>query len=93
MAQAGGDDSQALNRLIRLYAPDQLDFDVELRLKKDELPPLQLGNELAQLGRISWLGTPQEDVSVVVAPNEIRNSEFGFRNEKIPNPELQKSAS
>lgn len=64
-----GTDVQALYRLIRFYTPAQLDFDVELRLKKEEVPPLQLGNELAQLGRISWLGEPQEDVAIVIAPN------------------------
>jgi type VI secretion system protein ImpH len=64
-----GVDTQALYRLIRFYATEQLDFDVELRLKTKEVPPLQLGSELAQLGRTIWLGEPQGDVvSVVVAP-------------------------
>ncbi|MFQ6044299.1 MAG: type VI secretion system baseplate subunit TssG, partial [Candidatus Poribacteria bacterium] len=44
-----GANSQALYRLIRFYAPAQLDFDVELRLKKEEVPEFKLGNELAQL--------------------------------------------
>lgn len=55
-----GADALALCRLIRFYAPAQLDFDVELRLRKEEVPPLQLGSELAQLGRSSWLGKPRE---------------------------------
>ena len=70
-----GTDVQALYRLIRFYAPTQFDFDVELQLRKEEVPPLQLGNELAQLRRTSWLGIPQKDVSVVVAHNGFRNSE------------------
>lgn len=64
-----GADVQALYRLIRFYTPAQLDFDVELRLKKEEAPKFKLGSELAQLGRTSWLGEPQEDVPIVIVPN------------------------
>jgi type VI secretion system protein ImpH len=62
----GGNDSQELYRLIRFYAPDQLSFDVKLLLDKDEVPPLQLGTGLAQLGWTSWLGKPQEEVVSIV---------------------------
>ena len=62
----GGIDSQKLRQLVKLYAPDQLSFDVELLLSKDEVPPLQLGTGLAQLGWTSWLGKPKEDVVSIV---------------------------
>lgn len=62
----GGTHSQELYKLVRFYAPDQLSFDVELLLKKEEVPTMQLGENLAQLGWTSWLGKPDEDeVSVV----------------------------
>ena len=62
----GGADSHKLCQLVKLYAPDQLSFDVELLLSRDEVPPLQLGTGLAQLGWTSWLGKPQEDVVSIV---------------------------
>lgn len=62
----GGADSQEFYRLVRFYAPDQLSFDVELLLRKEEVPPLQLGTGLAQLGWTSWLGKPRENVVSIV---------------------------
>lgn len=62
----GGTDSKKLYQLVRFYAPDQLSFDVELLLKKEEVPPLQLGSKLAQFGWTTWLGKPQEDVVSIV---------------------------
>lgn len=58
----GGTDSQRLYKLVRFYAPDQLSFDVELLLQKEEIPPFELGANLVQLGWTSWLGKPQEDI-------------------------------
>jgi type VI secretion system protein ImpH len=51
-----------LHRLVQLYAPNHLEFDVALLLKKDEVPPLKLGDKYARLGRISWLGKPKTEV-------------------------------
>ena len=66
----GGCNAVILHRLVQLYAPDHLEFDVELLLKTDEIPPLKLGDKYAQLGRISWLGKPKtEDGSVLISPN------------------------
>ena len=62
----GGTHSQELYKLVRFYAPDQLSFDVELVLGKEEVPPLQLGASPAQLGWTSWLDSPDEDVVSVV---------------------------
>lgn len=70
----GGTNSQELQRLIRLYAPDQLSFDVELLLRKEEVPPLQLGKRLVQLGWTSWLRNPHENiVSIVFSFDRRRN--------------------
>ena len=46
--------------LVRLYASDALDYDVDLLLRSEEAPPLVLGDtESARLGRNAHLGTPQ----------------------------------
>jgi type VI secretion system protein ImpH len=62
----GGIDSQGLERLVRFYAPDQLAFDVKLLLRKEEVPPIQLGENLAQLGWTTWLKKPSENVVSIV---------------------------
>ncbi len=54
--------------IVRMYAPDYLDYDVELRLDTQELPPTKLGGSGAQLGRNAWIGRPADDVvSEIVA--------------------------
>ena len=56
-----GENARTLHALIRFYAPDYLDFDLELKISTDTIPtPLQLGGELAQLSRTAWLGKPKE---------------------------------
>lgn len=54
--------------LVKLYLLDELDFDVEIWLRGDEVPPIQLGNEKqpALLGWTSWaVEGPGPDRSVV----------------------------
>ena len=58
----GGAASETLQRLVRLYAPDYLDFDVELRLRTDDIPPTQLGDPSTKLGLTTSLGRPTEPV-------------------------------
>jgi type VI secretion system protein ImpH len=58
----GGAQSDTLQRLVRLYAPDYLDYDVELRLRTDDLPPTQLGDPSTKLGLTTSLGQPTEPV-------------------------------
>lgn len=70
----GGFDSHRLYKLVRFYAPDQLSFDVELVLEKEEVPPFQLGSDSVQLGWTSWLGKPQEDLVSIA---------FSFQQEKV----------
>jgi len=72
----GGDDSRDLYRLVRLYVLEQLSFDVELMLAREEVPPLQLGTELAQLGWTSWLGRPHEDMVSAVFSLEAQHEEL-----------------
>ena len=62
----GGAASKTLQRLVRLYAPDYLDFDVELRLRTSDLPPTQLGDPSTKLGLTTSLGDPTEPVQTRV---------------------------
>ena len=55
-----------LYHLVRFYIPDELFFDLELLVRKDEVPPLQLGSESQHLGWSSWLDRPDENVVSVV---------------------------
>ena len=61
-SEGRGTDFKHLDRLVRLYVRDQLSFDMELLLYSEDVPPLQLGMDAAQLGWISWAGRPSEDV-------------------------------
>ncbi len=54
----GGTLARRLDFLVRLYAPDYLDYDVELRLPSAEVPPLRLSGEAARLGLTTFLGRP-----------------------------------
>jgi len=49
-----------LKRLVRLYAPDHLDYDVELQIPSDELPDTELGERGSQLGYTTSLGSPSD---------------------------------
>ena len=54
--------ARVLAYLVRLYAPDYLDYDVELQLDSDGIPPVQLGSGAVHLGLTTWLGKPDADV-------------------------------
>jgi len=58
----GGPKAEALGYLVRLYAPDFLDFDVLLKLKTEDRPALRLGDRSARLGENTWVGRPPETV-------------------------------
>jgi type VI secretion system protein ImpH len=49
----GGDSLERLVALVRNYVDDGLSWDLQLVLKKEEVPPLQLG-ESGQLGWTTW---------------------------------------
>ncbi|HPK03223.1 MAG TPA: type VI secretion system baseplate subunit TssG [Candidatus Sumerlaeota bacterium] len=57
-----------LRELVRMYLVDELEFDLEVWLKGDEIPPLQMGGgpDAAMLGWTSWAVTgPSPDRAVV----------------------------
>ncbi len=62
-----------LVRLVRLYVPDYLDFEVELRLKGGETPALRLGEEQRlPLGHMSWLAPRSaRDEAVTLTPGAL----------------------
>lgn len=55
----GGRRAEALGWLVRLYAPDHLDFDVLLKLETRAMPALRLGDRTARLGENTWVGRPK----------------------------------
>jgi len=61
-----GPQAGLLDYLVRLYATDFLDYEIELLLKTAEVPPMKLGGS-QKLGIDAWLGRPEgEVISVVV---------------------------
>lgn len=51
---------QPLRNMVRFYAGDELDFEVQLILRKEETPPCELGGAdgpAPQLGWLSWAKT------------------------------------
>lgn len=58
---------RALTELVRFSLKDQLDFDVKLVWKKNDMPRLILGENKCQLGWSSWLGEHTgEEASVIL---------------------------
>lgn len=57
-----GPQAHAFDGLVRLYAPDHLDYEVELRVRPRDAPPLRLG-ERRRLGRDCWVGRRLPDVA------------------------------
>ena len=57
----GGESLRRLVAMVRNYLGDQLEWDVQLVLSKDEVPQLSLGGENGLLGWTTWLlGRPPE---------------------------------
>lgn len=56
----GGDSLERLVALVRNYVDDGLSWDLQLVLKKEEVPPLQLG-ESGQLGWTTWAASAPLD--------------------------------
>jgi type VI secretion system protein ImpH len=51
-----GDRMPEARELVDLVNGDGLDYEIELRLRQEEVPPLQLSGPAARLGWSSWLG-------------------------------------
>lgn len=57
-----GEGAAHLEELVGIFSPDALDFELELWIRCDEVPALQLSGETAHLGWSSWLGAqPAKD--------------------------------
>ncbi len=49
----------AMLALVDLYRPDRLDYDIKLRLRAEQVPPLRIGRGSEQrLGWSTWVQTP-----------------------------------
>jgi type VI secretion system protein ImpH len=54
----GGAAHKSLRSLVKLYAGEQLDFEAQLVLKREDVPACELGNQEAsapQLGWVTWM--------------------------------------
>ena len=69
--QPGSEVFLQLNFLVRLYTRNQLDYELELILRSDQVETMSLSssNPKHGLGRYSWLGTPSgSTVSATLTP-------------------------
>lgn len=53
----GGGSLERLKSIVRTYAGDALDWDINLILAGDEVPRASLGGRSARLGHVCWIGT------------------------------------
>jgi type VI secretion system protein ImpH len=61
----GSDRQRELREIVDVMNGDCLDYEVELELKEEEVPPLQLNADTARLGWSTWLGrSPDMDTNV-----------------------------
>jgi type VI secretion system protein ImpH len=58
-----GDDRHALDDVVASYLRAPIDYDVEVKLAAEHVPPWKLGQRGA-LGRTVWLGPPRPDAVV-----------------------------
>lgn len=56
----GAPSMEKLAAVVRNYVGDALDYDVNIVLRGDQVPPTQLGGQ-ARLGQTSWIGTRKTD--------------------------------
>ena len=71
----GGDSLLRLQALIRNYVGDQMDWDLNVILKKEEVPPMRLGF-VGNLGWTSWITsqTPTTDAGdLILSPPPAKN--------------------
>jgi type VI secretion system protein ImpH len=79
------EDFQALDELVRLLLIDQLLFEVEVILRRGEIPDLRLAEESrgARLGQTTWLGTPARDPRIVFQPLRASQQRATFGGRKV----------
>jgi type VI secretion system protein ImpH len=87
----GGESLSRLVALVRNYVGDELVWDLNLILRRDEVPPLRLGEE-GQLGLTAWLPTDYRDTDaadVLIDPLVARSaSERSARTVVVPSLEV-----
>lgn len=77
----GEEGAAVLRSLVGVYAPDSLDYDVELLLRRDEVPPARLGDRSVKVGLTAWAGKTSRPYAFRVvsyddqARNDSRNSQ------------------
>jgi type VI secretion system protein ImpH len=54
----GGTGAAAIQRVVDAYVTDFLDYDVELVVQVEDIPPMVLGERRRRLGLNTWLGRP-----------------------------------
>jgi type VI secretion system protein ImpH len=59
----GGGLTMTVRYMVRLYIRDALAYDVHLRLKTAEIPPLRLGDRTLKVGFTTWLGRPRTETT------------------------------
>ncbi len=52
----GAEEAAVLRSLVGVYAPDSLEYDVELLLRREEIPPARLGDRGVKVGLTAWAG-------------------------------------
>jgi type VI secretion system protein ImpH len=61
--------------ITRRYVGPQFDFDVQVLVRFEDIPPLQLGSATARLGWSTWLGTssdrPVADDAIFQLPDQM----------------------
>ena len=79
-------DYAAMINLVRFYASDRLDFDLELKLRADDTPPFRLSSRSPlRLGWTSCLPRPGRDPSVVLRQPAVQSPQITFSWPKFEN--------
>ena len=75
----GGKQARELEALVRLYSPDYLDFDIELKVNAEDMSKTELGASSAKLGLTTSLGQPTEPQLSRVVDYQSRSSRYPVR--------------
>jgi type VI secretion system protein ImpH len=62
----GAEGAAILRYLVGLYAPDHLEYDVELLVRRDEMPLARLGDRTVKVGLTAWSGRTAKPYAVRV---------------------------
>jgi type VI secretion system protein ImpH len=87
-------DYAAMVNLIRYFSTDRLDFDIQIKLRAEETPPLCLSSKNPQrLGWTSCLPHPKQDPAVVHRQPKTQSPQtaFPWPGPSSPRPESQEN--